>query len=206
MNETGRLFISKSFINYEFRCKKYGQKGLVVWFTGLSGSGKTTISLEVEKYLFEQGRIVYQLDGDSLRIGLNSDLGFTERDRKENIRRVAEVARLFQDAGVILLISFISPHRDMRAYARSVVPSGSFIEVYVKASLTTCIERDPKGLYQKALSGEIQDYTGISQEYEEPLSPELTLITERMGLNECVQLVIQQIISSLNKEDGDKTL
>jgi adenylyl-sulfate kinase len=205
MNKASHLFVSKSLVDYEARCQKYGQKGLVVWFTGLSGSGKTTLSLEVEKRLFEQGRIIYQLDGDSLRSGLNSDLGFSESDRKENIRRVAELARLFQNAGVILLTSFISPHRDMRAYARSIVPLGSFIEVYVKASLATCIKRDPKGFYKRALSGEIKDYTGIAQDYEEPTSPELIVDTETMSLNECAQLVVQLITSYLN-EGGDRIL
>jgi adenylyl-sulfate kinase len=199
MQETDHLSEPKSHIDAEARCWKYGHKGLVVWFTGLSGSGKTTLSLEVEKRLFDQGKIVYQLDGDCLRRGLNSDLGFSETDRKENIRRVAELARLFQDAGVILLTSFISPHRDMRAFARSLVPSGSFLEVYVKASLATCIRRDPKGFYKKALSGEIQDYTGISQGYEEPFDPDLTLDTETMSLDECVQRVLELIRSYLEK-------
>ena len=129
------------------------QPGLVVWLTGLSGSGKTTIAVEVEKRLLVRQMPVYRLDGDVLRQGLNADLGFSPADRKENIRRVAEVARLFQDAGLILLASFISPQRLMRDFARRLVPEGAFMEVYVLASLETCIQRDPKGNYQRALAG-----------------------------------------------------
>jgi adenylyl-sulfate kinase len=186
-------------VSYADRSQKYNQKGLVVWFTGLSGSGKTTIALNVEKRLFDQGRLVCRLDGDHIRQGLNADLGFSDADRKENIRRVAEVAKLFQQAGMIVLASFISPHREMRAFARQIVPPGSFIEVYVKASLSVCMERDPKGFYRRALANEIKDYTGIDQEYEEPLAPELKLDTESSSLDECVELVLREIEHTLNK-------
>jgi adenylylsulfate kinase len=186
-------------VSYADRSQKYNQKGLVVWFTGLSGSGKTTIALNVEKRLFDQGRLVCRLDGDHIRQGLNADLGFSDADRKENIRRVAEVAKLFQQAGMIVLASFISPHREMRAFARQIVPPGSFIEVYVKASLSVCMERDPKGFYRRALANEIKDYTGIDQEYEEPLAPELKLDTESSSLDECVELVLREIEHKFNK-------
>lgn len=197
MDENKNLFVPKSLISYDARCRQYGQKGLVAWFTGLSGSGKTTLSLEVEKRLFLEGRLVYQLDGDSLRSGLNSDLGFSEMDRIENIRRVAEVARLFQNAGMILLASFISPQRSMRAFARSLVPAGSFIEIYVKASLETCIRRDPKGLYRRALANELNDFTGVSQGYEEPECPDLILDTDRTTVDECVRQVLHTIAARL---------
>ncbi|MBE3144349.1 MAG: adenylyl-sulfate kinase [Planctomycetes bacterium] len=169
------------------------QPGLVVWLTGLSGSGKTTIAIEAEKRLFARQVPVYRLDGDILRQGLNADLGFSPAGRKENIRRAAEVARLFQDAGLILLASFISPQRSMRAFARSLVPEGAFIEVYVQASLETCIQRDPKGNYQRALAGKIQNYTGIDQEYEEPLNPELVLNTDQLPISACAARVVDEI-------------
>lgn len=196
------LSVREGLVSYEERCRKYRQRGLVVWFTGLSGSGKTTIAVEVEKRLFDQGRVVYRLDGDSLRQGLNAGLGFSDADRKENIRRAAEVARLFQDAGVVVLASFISPQREMRENARNILPDGAFMEVYVKASVEACIERDPKGFYKKALSGEIKDYTGIVQGYEEPLAPELVLDTEKHSLDECVELVLNKIASFINIGEG----
>jgi adenylyl-sulfate kinase len=169
------------------------QPGLVVWLTGFSGSGKTTIAIEVENMLFARHLPVYRLDGDVMRQGLNSDLGFSPADRKENIRRAAEVARLFQDAGLILLASFISPQRSMRAFARSLVPESAFIEVYVQASLETCIQRDPKGNYQRALAGKIQNYTGIDQEYDEPLNPDLVLNTEQLPISVCAARVVDEI-------------
>ncbi|NMB90191.1 MAG: adenylyl-sulfate kinase [Chloroflexi bacterium] len=197
MGNTENLSARQGWVHYADRCRKYGQPGLVVWFTGLSGSGKTTLALEVEKRLFEQGRLVYRLDGDGLRQGLNAGLDFTPAGRRENIRRAAEVARLFQDAGLIVLASFISPQRDMRTHARSLVPVGAFIEVYVRASLEACIARDPKGFYRRALQGEIKDYTGIAQEYEEPLSPELIVDTEANDLEECVRQVLAHITAAL---------
>jgi adenylyl-sulfate kinase len=187
------LSVREGLVSYLDRSRKYGQTGLVVWFTGLSGSGKTTLALEVEKQLFDQGKLVYRLDGDSLRQGLNAGLGFSEADRKENIRRAAEVARLFQDAGLIVLASFISPQREMRDFARSILPQGTFMEVYVKASVSACVERDPKGFYKRALSGDIQDYTGIAQGYEEPLSPELIIDTEAYPVAVCVQRILAEI-------------
>jgi adenylylsulfate kinase len=189
------LSVQKGLVSCQDRVRRYGQKGLVVWFTGLSGSGKTTIALQVEKNLFDQGKLVYRLDGDSLRQGINAGLGFSDADRKENIRRAAEVARLFQDAGFIVLASFISPQREMRANARSIVPEGAFVEVYVKASVEACMQRDPKGFYQKAAAGQIKDYTAVApgQGYEEPLNPEVIVDTETLSLEECVTQVLQAI-------------
>lgn len=173
--------------------KQEHQPGLVVWLTGLSGSGKTTIAIAVEKRLRSRQVPVYRLDGDVLRQGLNSDLGFSPEDRKENIRRVAEVAHLFQDAGLILLASFISPQQSMRAFARSLVPENAFLEVFVQASLETCIQRDPKGNYKRALAGKIQNYTGIGQEYEEPLDPDLVLNTEQLTVGACAARLVEEI-------------
>lgn len=170
-----------------------GQKGLVVWLTGLSASGKSTIAVEAEKQLTNMGRSVYRLDGDNIRFGLNSDLGFSERDRFENIRRIAEVCALFQDAGLIVIASFISPLSSMRQIAREKA-GNNFVEVYVKASVEVCAKRDPKGLYEKALKGDIENFTGVSAPYEEPENPELILDTEKDSVKDCVKQLIEEII------------
>ncbi len=176
-------------VGYEDRCRLLGQKGRVIWFTGLSGSGKSTIAVELEKQLTAEGRLVYRLDGDNIRHGLNGDLGFSAEDRDENIRRIAEVAALFKDAGVITLVSFIAPFRRMRAFAREKAGENGFVEVYVKADVDTCAGRDPKGLYKKALKGEINDFTGISSPYEEPEQAEIVLDTTKYSVAESVMIV-----------------
>lgn len=167
-----------------------GHPAHVFWFTGLSGAGKTTLARELEKILFASGKQVYLLDGDNIRFGLNADLGFSERDRRENIRRIAHVARLMFDAGFIVLCSFISPHAEMRDYARSLFPAGRFSEIYVRCSLAECQRRDPKGLYKKALAGDIPLFTGISAPYEEPQNPDLILDTE----NNSSELLVSQFL------------
>lgn len=177
-------------VTYEDRCRVLGQRGLVIWFTGLSGSGKSTIAVELERRLNQAGRAVYRLDGDNIRHGLNGDLGFSDADRDENIRRIAEVAALFRDAGIITLASFISPFRRMRDLAREKVGPDAFVEVYVQADLETCIRRDPKGLYQKALRGEIKDFTGVSSPFEEPPNPDLVLDTRELTVDECVRRLL----------------
>ena len=154
-----------------------GQKGMVIWLTGLSGSGKSTLAKAVEKELHQQGRLVKLLDGDNVRAGLCGDLGFSAEDRKENIRRVAEVAKLFMDSGIITICSFISPTREIRALAADIVGKEFFKEVYVSADLTVCEERDVKGLYQKARAGEILNFTGIDAPYEEPETPSFVVQT-----------------------------
>lgn len=170
-----------------------GQKGVAVWMTGLSASGKSTIAVETEKILIGMGKAVYRLDGDNLRHGLNSDLGFSEKDRFENIRRAAEVCALFVDAGLIVLASFISPLASMRSLAR-VKTGDSFIEVYVKADVETCYKRDPKGLYKKARAGEIPDFTGVTAPYEVPRSPDLVLDTERYSIEDCARILADKIL------------
>ena len=170
-----------------------GQQGMVLWFTGLSGSGKSTIAVEVEKELYRRGKASYRLDGDNLRFGLNQDLGFTAEDREENIRRIGEVAALFADAGLITLASFISPYKAGREAARQAAGEDNFKEIYVKASVEACSARDPKGLYEKAKKGEIENFTGISAPYEEPENPELIVDTENLSLNESVELVLELI-------------
>lgn len=167
-----------------------GQQGMVLWFTGLSASGKSTIAVEVEKELYRQGKASYRLDGDNLRFGLNKDLGFSAEDREENIRRIGEVAALFADAGLITLASFISPYKAGREAARQAAGAENFKEIYVKADVETCAERDPKGLYEKAKNGEIENFTGISAPYEEPENPDLVVDTNSLSLEQSVELVL----------------
>jgi adenylylsulfate kinase len=156
-----------------------GQKGVTVWLTGLSAAGKSTIAVLLERMLLERGRLAYRLDGDNVRHGLNRNLGFGAEDRAENIRRIGEVAKLFTDAGVIVLVSFISPYRCDRDAVRALLEPGEFVEVYVKVSVEAAEKRDPKGLYKKARAGEIKGFTGIDDPYEEPDRPELVIDTER---------------------------
>jgi adenylylsulfate kinase len=172
------------------REKLLGQKGVTVWLTGLSGSGKSTIAVSAEEQLVRRGRLAYVLDGDNIRHGLNKNLGFSPADRTENIRRIGEVAKLFVDAGVIVFTSFISPYRADRELVRALHDEGRFVEVYVAASIETCEARDVKGLYKKARAGEIPEFTGISAPYEAPERPELVLDTNRQTVQESVgQLV-----------------
>lgn len=176
-------------VSYEDRCAVLKQRGLVVWFTGLSGSGKSTVAVELEKMLNEAGKAVYLLDGDNIRCGVNSDLGFSDEERNENIRRISEIAALFQDAGMITLVSFISPFRKMRQFAREKAGEGNFIEVYVNTDFETCMKRDPKGLYKK----KIDHFTGKDSSYEEPSSPEIILDTVGHTPYECAKQVYDEI-------------
>ncbi|WP_010285880.1 adenylyl-sulfate kinase [Kurthia massiliensis] len=173
---------------------KSGQKSAIVWFTGLSASGKSTLANAFSRALFERNKQAYVLDGDNIRHGLNNDLGFDEVSRKENIRRIGEVAKLFIDSGQIVLTAFISPYRADRQVVRELVEDGEFIEVYVKASVDACSKRDPKGLYEKAKRGEIPNFTGVSAPYEEPENPEIVLDTEQYTIEECVE----QLLKALN--------
>lgn len=170
-----------------------GHRGAILWFTGLSGSGKSTVSHRVEQKLCDLGAVSYVLDGDNVRHGLNRDLGFTAEDRTENIRRIGEVAKLFTDAATLVLCAFISPYRVDRAQVRALVPVGDFVEIYVKASLEACESRDPKGLYKKARAGGIEHFTGISAPYEEPEHPEITIDTEHHTIDQCADQVIAHL-------------
>jgi bifunctional enzyme CysN/CysC len=172
------------------RARQKLQKPICLWFTGLSASGKSTIANLVEKRMFAAGKHTYMLDGDNVRHGLNRDLGFTESDRVENIRRITEVARLFVDAGLVVMVSFISPYRAEREFARSRFQAGEFIEVFVDTPLAECERRDPKGLYAKARRGELVNFTGIDSAYEPPESPEIHLDTTRQPVEECVDRII----------------
>ncbi|KAJ6445566.1 adenylylsulfate kinase [Purpureocillium lavendulum] len=177
-----------------------GQRGLTIWLTGLSASGKSTVATALEQHLLHLGRSAYRLDGDNVRFGLNKDLGFSEADRNENIRRIGEVARLFADASTVAITSFISPYRADRELARKLhaaAPAGSddepipFVEVFVDVPLEVAEQRDPKGLYKKARAGEIKEFTGISAPYEEPLNPEITIKTHENSVEECVAQITQ---------------
>ncbi|HCU25924.1 MAG TPA: adenylyl-sulfate kinase [Deltaproteobacteria bacterium] len=177
-------------LTVEMREKNLDQKGAVIWFTGLSASGKSTVAREVELALVENGVNAYVLDGDNIRHGLNSNLGFSPEDRKENIRRIGEVAKLFCEANVITLTAFISPYRADRELARKLIPAGQFFEVYCDPGIEICEQRDPKGLYKKARAGEIPEFTGISAPYEAPERPELVLDTGKESLEESTQRVL----------------
>ncbi len=172
------------------RTRMLGHGAACVWLTGLSGSGKSTLARRVEKRLVERGVLAYVLDGDNVRHGLNGDLGFGAEDRQENIRRIGEVARLFVDAGAIVLTAFISPYREDRAQARALLPEGAFVEAHVSTPLAVCEARDPKGLYRKARAGEIRDFTGLDAPYEAPDAPELSVDTSEADLDECAAQVI----------------
>jgi adenylylsulfate kinase len=167
-----------------------GQKGVIVWFTGLSGSGKSTIAFTVEHALVARNRLAYVLDGDNIRHGLNANLGFSADDREENIRRIGEVSRLFADSGVITLSSFVSPYRTDRDNVRALVDRGDFLEVFVNTPLELCEQRDPKGLYKKARAGEIPNFTGISDPYEPPVDPELEILTANCTVEQAAQQVL----------------
>lgn len=172
------------------RCALNKHQGALLWFTGLSGSGKSTVANTVDHMLHSQGKHTFVLDGDNVRMGLNKNLGFSPEDRTENIRRIGEVGKLFVDAGTITMTAFISPYREDRDKIRELLEPGEFIEVYVQASLDTCEQRDPKGLYKKARAGEIKEFTGISAPYEEPAKPELVLDSDSKGIDELAQEVV----------------
>src|SRR5438034_1158207 len=177
-------------VTREERQRLLGQKGVTVWMTGLSASGKSTIAVILEQMLLHRKKHAYRLDGDNIRMGLNKNLGFSAEDRAENIRRIGEVARLFTDAGVIVIASFISPYRKDRDTVRASYKPGEFIEVYVNASLAAAEQRDPKGLYKKARAGEIKGFTGIDDPYEEPQNPEIVIKTESTKPDEAAQQIL----------------
>ncbi len=178
-------------VSKEQRAKLNGHRPALIWLTGLSGSGKSTIAQHLDARLFAAGVHSYVLDGDNIRHGLNADLGFSAADRKENIRRIGEVAKLFVDAGLIVSAAFISPFREDRDAVRKIMKPGEFFEIQVKCSLEECQARDPKGLYQKALAGEISEFTGISSPYEPPLQPELVLDTNTLSVEQAVKKILK---------------
>jgi bifunctional enzyme CysN/CysC len=193
LHKSANIFWSSGKVTPEERARQNGHPGCIVWLTGLSASGKSTIATELERELFQRGKHACILDGDNVRHGLNRDLGFSPEDRKENIRRIGEVAKLFADAGVICITSFISPYRSDRDMVREIAKAGQFIEVFVNAPIEVCEQRDPKGLYARARSGEIKEFTGISAPYEPPARPEIELRTDRLSVAESVAKMLEYI-------------
>jgi len=171
-----------------------GQRGCALWFTGLSGSGKTTLARHVEQELFRKGMLTQVLDGDNIRTGINSNLGFDEGDRQENIRRIAEVTKLFVHCGVVTLNCFISPTMAMRSLAREIIGEDDFIEIFVDTSLEECERRDVKGLYKKARAGEIRNFTGLDAPFEKPGDPDIHVITDQRSVQACVEQITQAIV------------
>lgn len=184
----------QSAVSRQERQQLNGHKPVLLWYTGLSGSGKSTIANAVDRLLFSRQVHSYVLDGDNVRHGLNGDLGFSNGDRVENIRRITEVAKLMVDAGLVVSTAFISPFRADRAQARELVGEGQFLEVYIDTPLSVCEQRDPKGLYQKARAGVIKNFTGIDSAYEAPESPEIHLHTDQFSIEECAEQVIAALI------------
>ena len=176
------------------------QKGIMIWFTGLSGSGKSTLAIALERELYKQGILCRILDGDNIRSGINNNLGFTEADRIENIRRIAEVSKLFVDTGIITIAAFISPSNDIREMAANIIGKDDFLEVYVSTPIEECERRDVKGLYAKARRGEIKNFTGISAPFEAPAHPALTLDTSALSLKESVNKLLELILPRIQKK------
>jgi len=201
LHKSHNIFWTSGRVTPAQRTLRHGHGGRVVWLTGLSCSGKTTIAAELERELFERGKLVYVLDGDNIRHGLCTDLGFSPRDRRENIRRIGEVAKLFADAGVICITAFISPYREDREAIRHSLPPGQFVEVYLNLPLEVCEQRDTKGLYAKARAGKIRDFTGVSAPYEAPAKPEIELPTAQLTVGECVSR-IADFLAALEGERG----
>lgn len=182
-----------STVTHQDRVAQKGQKPVILWFTGLSGSGKSTVANAVESKLLQMGKYSYLLDGDNVRHGLNKDLGFSDTDRIENIRRIGEVAKLFVDAGNIVLTAFISPFISDRQQVRELATEGEFLEVFVDTPLEVCEARDPKGLYKKARAGEIKHFTGIDSEYQAPVNPEIHLHTAELSIEACADFVVAEL-------------
>ena len=187
------LISHQASVTRELRKQQNGHRSVVLWFTGLSGSGKSTLAYALEEKLYKLGCRSFVLDGDNVRHGLCSDLSFTNADRKENIRRIGEISKLMLESGTIIMSAFISPFRQDREIARKLFLRGDFIEVYCKASLETCEFRDVKGFYKRAKAGIIKNYTGIDSPYEEPIKPELTLDTEKLSVQESINLLVSLI-------------
>ncbi len=193
MTENKNIVWHEQSLTKEERRKKSGHHSAVLWFTGLSGSGKSTVANAAARRLFDLGVNTYVLDGDNVRHGLNKDLGFSDEARKENIRRIGEVAKLFVDSGQLVFTAFISPFREDRDTVRALLEQGEFIEVYVECPIEKCEQRDPKGLYKKARAGEIPEFTGITSPYEAPDKPELVLNTDQYSVDECVNQLVEYL-------------
>lgn len=190
MEHLKELYPVKSKVSREQRVLSFSQTPQLIWFTGLSGSGKSTLAVQLEGLLFDRGYKVYLLDGDTIRLGLNRDLTFSEEDRVENIRRIAEVAKLMLDSGVIVIAAFISPFKSNRETVRAIVGAESYVEVFVDTPLEICEQRDVKGLYKKARAGELKNFTGISSPYEKPDHPDISIQTDKLNLEDAGNLLV----------------
>ena len=184
-------------ISKEKKEKLLNQKGKVVWLTGLSGSGKTTIALQLEKELYKLGFLVQILDGDNIRAGINNNLSFSEGDRTENIRRIAEVSKLFLNCGVITINCFVSPTKKMRQNAKKIIGKENYYEIFINADLETCEKRDVKGLYKKARNGEIKNFTGIDSQYEKPNNPSLEVNTSELSIDQSIEIILKNVLPQL---------
>lgn len=193
-NSNNNLFSQEYYITKNNRSENLNYKPCIIWFTGLSGSGKSTLANALEKVLFNRGVKTYLLDGDNIRQGLNNDLRFSDEDRVENIRRIAEVSKLFVDAGLIVITAFISPFKKEREFARSLVDENEFIEIFVDTPLDICEQRDPKGLYKKARTGEIKNFTGISSSYERPEFAEITVNNSNGNIDKNINMIVDYIL------------
>lgn len=190
---TENLFWTNNLVSQEEREARLKQKGVTIWLTGLSASGKSTVARTLERKLFDLGYLTFVLDGDNIRQGLSSNLGFLPEDRSENIRRIAELANLFSMAGMINIAAFISPYRRERNLARKLAKNGNFVEVYVNTPVEVCMQRDPKGLYQRALNGEIKNFTGVDAPYEAPEKPDVVIKTNIESVEECVNKILNYL-------------
>lgn len=203
MMESNNIYpIFDKMLAREDKEKLLGQHGLMIWFTGLSGSGKSTIAIALERELHNRGILCRILDGDNIRTGINNNLGFSEEDRKENIRRIAEVSKLFVDTGIVTIAAFISPSETMRQMAASIIGRDDFMEVYVSTPIEECERRDVKGLYAKARRGEIKDFTGVSAPFDVPAHPALELDTSVLSLEESVSQLLKLILPRISKEES----
>ncbi|MBL6875093.1 MAG: adenylyl-sulfate kinase [Flavobacteriales bacterium] len=184
-------------ISKEKKEKLLNQKGKVFWLTGLSGSGKTTIALQLEKELYKLGFLVQILDGDNIRAGINNNLSFSEGDRAENVRRISEISKLFLNCGVITINCFVSPTKKMRQNAKKIIGKENYYEIFINADIETCEKRDVKGLYKKVRSGEIKNFTGIDTEYEKPNNPSLEVDTSRLSLDKSIEIILKNILPQI---------
>lgn len=195
-NNEKNLYWHNPSISVEDRWEQYGYKSCVLWFTGLSASGKSTLANSLCKQLHMMGIRSYVLDGDNIRHGLNKNLGFSTEDRRENVRRIGEVAKLFVDAGLIVMTAFISPCREDRENARRLLKGNGFIEIFVSCPVSECEKRDPKGIYKRARAGEVKEFTGVSAPYEKPEKPEIVLETDKMNLYQCTEVLMNYLVKN----------
>ena len=191
--------VFNKIISKEKKEKLLNQKGKVFWLTGLSGSGKTTIALQLEKELFKLGFVVQILDGDNIRAGINNNLSFSENDRNENIRRIAEVSKLFLNCGIITINCFVSPTIIMRQSAKKIIGKENYYEIFINADLETCEKRDVKGLYKKARNGEIKNFTGIDSKYEKPINPSLVIKTSQLSIDKSIEIILKNVLPQIKK-------